>query len=444
VTLALTGGTVLTSLSPPRLVEADVVIDGDRISAVGTAASGTARRDCSGCLIIPGNVCAHTHLYSALARGMPFHLEPPANFLQILQRVWWRLDRALDAESIRASALVGGMEALLCGTTALVDHHASPNAIDGSLDVIADALQELGLRSVLCYEVTDRDGPDRARAGIEENRRFASGSTVRPMARSMIGAHASFTLSDETLAACAALAEETRAGIHIHVAEDGADQGDSESRFAMPVVERLAKAGALNERALLAHCVHVHPSEIELISDSGATVAHSARSNMNNGVGRAPVEAFSAARVALGTDGIGADMFDESRSAYWRTREESLDQGPSLTMERLGTGARFAGQAFGEPLLGRIEPGAPADLSVLDYSAPTPLEDGTIAGHWFFGLSSRHVRDVMVAGELVVADRRLTGLDQDKVAAEASAAAGRMWRRLEDIPAHSFQPAGDL
>jgi putative selenium metabolism protein SsnA len=444
VALALTGGTVLTSLSPPRLVQADVVVEGGRISTVAPAPGGAARRDCSGCIVIPGNVCAHTHLYSALARGMPFDFEPPANFIQILQRVWWRLDRALDAESIRASALVGGMEALLCGTTTVFDHHASPNAIEGSLDLIADALQEVGIRSSVCYEVTDRDGPERARAGIEENRRFAAGSVERSIARPMIGAHASFTLSDETLAACVALAEETRTGIHIHVAEDGADQGDSESRFAMPVVERLTKAGAMNERALLAHCVHVHPSEIELIRDSGATVAHNARSNMNNGVGRAPVEAFSAAQVALGTDGIGADMFAESKSAYWRVREESLDWEPGYTLGWLGTGARFAGRAFGEPLLGRIEPGAPADVTVLEYPWPTPLEESTIAGHWFFGLSSWNVRDVVVAGELVVADRRLTRVDQDKVAAEASAAAGRMWRRLEEIPAHPFEPEGDL
>ena len=166
----LSGGIVVTSLDPVRVSGDDVHVKDGRIVAEG----GGERHDCSGCLVLPGNVCAHTHLYSALARGMPYGLEPPEDFLQILQRVWWRLDRALDEDSVRASALVGGMEALLSGTTTLVDHHASPNAIDGSLDVIEDALRTSGIRSVLCYETSDRDGPERAQAGLEENRRFAN------------------------------------------------------------------------------------------------------------------------------------------------------------------------------------------------------------------------------------------------------------------------------
>jgi cytosine/adenosine deaminase-related metal-dependent hydrolase len=152
MTLTLAGGLVVTALDPVTVVEGDVAIEDGRISAVAASLPRTGSvLDCGGCVLIPGNVNAHTHLYSALARGMPYALAAPTSFVEILQRVWWRLDRALDEESVRASAVVGGMEALLCGTTTLVDHHASPNAIDGSLDVIADALQELGLRSVLCY-----------------------------------------------------------------------------------------------------------------------------------------------------------------------------------------------------------------------------------------------------------------------------------------------------
>ncbi len=162
--VALCGGTVAVSLDPPDLVRADLVIAGDRVTQVGTAPQGAARRDCSGTLLIPGNVCSHHHLYSALARGMPYQLEAPADFVQILQRVWWRLDRALDEPAVRLSALLGGLDALLAGTTTIVDHHASPNAIDGSLDIIAGALRDLGLRCVLCYEVSDRDGAERAAA----------------------------------------------------------------------------------------------------------------------------------------------------------------------------------------------------------------------------------------------------------------------------------------
>jgi cytosine/adenosine deaminase-related metal-dependent hydrolase len=221
--MIISGATVVTSLDPVRVSSDDVHVQDGRIVAEG----GRQRRDCSGCLVVPGNVCAHTHLYSALARGMPYDLDPPEDFLQILQRVWWRLDRALDEDSVRASALVGGMEALLTGTTTLVDHHASPNAIDGSLDVIEEALSSLGVRSVLCYETSDRDGLERAEAGLAENRRFAK--RVRreqpPLARALIGAHASFTLSDDTLAACALAARDLESATRSSFTVAGSPRG---------------------------------------------------------------------------------------------------------------------------------------------------------------------------------------------------------------------------
>ena len=294
-TLALGGGTVVLGLDPVEVASADVVIEGDRIAAVGPAPRGMPRRDCSGTLILPGNVCAHTHLYSALSRGMPYRLAPPGNFLQILQRIWWRLDRALDEPSIRMSALAGGLDALLAGTTTVFDHHASPNVIDGSLDVIAAALGELGLRSVLCYEVTDRDGPGRAAAGIAENARFLKDSS-EPLARGLMGAHASFTMSDATLEACAGTAAAAGTGVHIHVAEDAADQRDARASRGRGVVDRLAAAGVVTDRALLAHCVHVDDREREILLASGATIAHNARSNMNNGVGHSPLAVLARGR----------------------------------------------------------------------------------------------------------------------------------------------------
>jgi putative selenium metabolism protein SsnA len=441
MTSALTGGTVLTSLSPPRVLQGDVVFEGSTIVDVGEAPPDANRRDCSGCLIVPGNVCAHMHLYSALARGMPFSLDPPTNFVQILQRVWWRLDRALDLDTIRVSALLGGMEALLSGTTTLIDHHASPNAIDGSLDVIADTLEELGIRSVLCYEVTNRDGPERADAGLDENRRFLKAASGRTLTRGMVGAHASFTLSEETLGACVEIGDEAGAGLHIHVAEDQADQVDSEARFGRRVVDRLAGARALTDATLLAHCVHLNDAEMETVRGSGATVAHNPRSNMNNGVGRAPIRGLGG-RVALGTDGIGSDMFAESQAGFWRLREDDLAAGPDWCLKRLIEGARFIRPLFGGQPFGRLEAEAPADLVVLDYRSPTPLESENVAGHWAFGLSSKDVRDVMVGGELVVADRRLTRVDQDKIPELAAKAAERLWSRLEDIGPHPFEPAG--
>jgi putative selenium metabolism protein SsnA len=436
---ALCGGTVVTSLDPVRVVAADVVIAGDRVASVGTAPAGVPRRDCSETLVLPGNVCAHHHLYSALSRGMPYRLAAPLTFLEILQRVWWRLDRALDEPAVRLSALVGGLDAVRAGTTTVIDHHASPNAIDGSLDVIADALAELGLRSVLCYEVSDRDGPARAAAGVAENRRFAR--TARPLARGMVGAHASFTLGEDTLRACVQAAQEARVGIHIHVGEDAADQRDAQVRHGMRVVERLGRAGVLGPRALLAHCVHVSGPEIAQIADRGGAVAHNPRSNMNNRVGYCPL-APAGARVALGTDGIGADMLAESQLGYFRAVEAGGVSGAGWPLRRLAEGARIVGEAFGEPGHGTIEPGAPADLTVLAYPAPTPVDGESLAGHWLFGLSSRQVRDVVVGGEMVVADGRSTRVDEVEIAHRAAAEAARLWARLDDIPAHPFTPKG--
>jgi putative selenium metabolism protein SsnA len=441
--LLLHGGRVVTSLAPCRVVDADVLLAEGRVVEVSDDLdpAGATRIDCGGCLVVPGNVCAHTHVYSALARGMPFALDPPTNFVEILQRVWWRLDRALDDESVRASALVGGMEALLAGTTTLVDHHASPNAIDGSLDVIADAFESLGLRSVLCYEVTDRDGPERADAGVEENHRFLAETAEGSLTRGMVGAHASFTLSEETLAACVDVAHDAGAGIHVHAAEDDADERDAEARFGRRVAERLADAGALDDRTLLAHCVHLDAHECEVVREAGAWVAHNARSNMNNAVGRTPLAELIGVRVALGTDGIGADMFEESRAGFFRRREDTLGAPFDWPLAHLAEGGRFVAGVFDEPGLGTVGPGAPADLAILDSPTPAPLTADNLPGHWVFGLSSRAVRDVIVGGEVVVRDRGLTRLDQDELAAKAAVEAKRMWDRMEEIGPHPFEPA---
>jgi putative selenium metabolism protein SsnA len=437
--MILTGGTIVASLDPVRVERRELHVAEGRVATEG----GTLRRDCSGCLVIPGNVCAHTHLYSALARGMPYALDPPANFVQILQRIWWRLDRALDEESIRASALIGGMEALLSGTTTLIDHHASPRAIDGSLDVIEESLRMLGVRAVLCYETSDRDGVAAAAAGVRENDRFLRrvADERPPLARGMVGAHASFTLSDETLAACGETARAHQAGLHIHVAEDAADELDAVARAGRRVVARLAESRVLDERTLLAHGVHLDDDEVGLVRSTNASIAHNARSNMNNAVGRARLAALGE-RVSLGTDGIGSDMFEESRTAFFRLREDGSPAGGDWPLERLAESARLAGRVFAEPLLGTLEPGAPADLVVLDYAAPTPVRESSLAGHWVFGLSSRAVRDVMVDGEWVVLDRRLVRADQDELAATALGEAERLWHRMDELAAHPFEPRG--
>ncbi len=432
MTTVLSGATVVEALDPVAVAVGPLAVDEGRIAHDPRRSGET--RDCSGCVIVPGNVCAHTHLYSALARGMPYRLAPPENFLQILQRIWWRLDRALDLDGVRSSALVGGMDALLSGTTTVIDHHASPNAVDGSLDVLAGALGGLGLRSVLCYETSERDGATVTGAGLAENRRFLgrlAGSPV-PLTRGLVGAHASFTLSDETLRACIELAADFRVGVHVHAAEDAIDAH---------AVERLAAFDGLDERTLLAHGVHLDEHEAALVVGAGAWLAHNTRSNMNNSVGRAHVAGYPG-RLPLGTDGIGSDMFEESRTAYFRLREDDGAAPASWPLARLADGARLAARIFDEPLLGTLRSGAPADLVVLDYDAPTPLDAESVAGHWLFGLGSRFVRDVMIAGEWVVLDRELVRGDGMQIAHDARREAARLWRRVDELPPHTFEPKG--
>ena len=221
-------------------------------------------------------------------------------------------------------------------------------------------------------------------------------------------------------------------GLHIHAAEDAVDAG---------AVRRLASVGALNERTLVAHAVHVADDEIEALRASGAFVAHNARSNMNNGVGRSPVGALGA-RVALGTDGIGSDLFEETRVAFLRRRDEDITVAPDWAVERLATSAALAGRIFDEPLLGTIATGAPADIVVLDYAPPTPIDATNLAAHLVFGASSGNVRDVVVDGEVVVRDRRLTRIDETELLARAREQSKRLWRRVDDVPEHEFTPRG--
>jgi len=322
----------LVTLDPPAVSRGDLRVEGGLVVDCGDqleAQPDDEVIDLNGKQLMPGMVNSHTHLYSALSRGMPAPPRTPANFTDILELIWWRLDRALDEETIYWSAMAGAMDAARAGTTCLFDHHSSPSNLVGSLQIVRQAIEKVGLRAVLCYEVTDR-GSDRERDhGVGENRAFlrwarhatAHASEMSPaLFRAMVGAHASFTLSDESLEACSAVMKEFDAGLHIHVAEDRCDVDDAQSRFRMGVVERLAKHGALNRRSILAHGIHLSDADIAIAREAGVWFAHNPRSNMNNQVGYAPVAKFGD-RVVLGTDGIGADMFEESKFAFFKGRD---------------------------------------------------------------------------------------------------------------------------
>ena len=335
----------------------------------------------------PGLVCGHHHLYSSLARGMPAPPKVPTSFREILEQVWWRLDAALDLDMIRWSAMLGAVEALQCGTTAIIDHHESPNAIEGSLTVIADACEEVGVRVNVAYGVTDRHGADGARRGLAENERY-----LRDGGRGMVGVHAAFTCTDDTLTAAAELASHLGVGVHIHVAE-GIDDIEAGERLA-PLA---------SDDWLLVHCVH-------LDRHLPGTIAHNPRSNMNNAVGYArPTERSN--RVVLGTDGIGADMLEELRVAYARLREHDVQASPDTVAAWLDNGYAFF-------------PEARRDEVVWSYDhASSPW-------HVAFTPGMRALDVTLAGGERVLVDGRPTRVDLDEVRAKAGEQAARLFARL--------------
>ncbi len=440
--MLITNATLITWENPNRVIEnGAVLIEGDVIRDVGASSDLEARYpdaerlDAGGQLAMPGGICAHTHFYGAYARGMAIPGPAPKNFPEILQRLWWPLDKALDEESVRFSALVCLVDAIKHGTTTLIDHHASPNFIDGSLDVIADAVDEAGLRAVLCYEVTDRDGPAKAQAGIAENVRFLRAAADRPLVGATFGLHASMTLSDETLEACAAAAVGLDTGFHIHVAEHEADEEDSLSKYGERIAHRLARLGILGPKTIVAHGVHVDAAERAVLKESGTWVSHQPRSNMNNAVGAAAIDTMLAEGIplALGNDGFTNNMWAEWKAAYLlhkvANRDPRMAQGDAIARMATDHNARLAEVFFPGQTIGQLAPGAVADVILVDYRPFTPLTAGNAPWHILFGFESSMVTTTIVAGRVLMRDRRLLTLDEVAIAGAAQAYAPKVWER---------------
>jgi cytosine/adenosine deaminase-related metal-dependent hydrolase len=393
--LAIAGGTVVT-LDPPSVERRDVLL----------GIEPRRRLDASGCLVMPGLVIAHTHLYAALARGMAAPPDPTRSFQEILERVWWRLDAALDENSLRASAEEALLDAALSGATVVIDHHESPSFIEGSLDVLAQAARTVGVTVALSYGATDRHGPKGAADGLAECER-----AIQEGLPAMVGLHAGFTVSDETLWAAADLARRKGAWLHVHVAENRCD---------MESFERLDRVGAIGPRTLLAHGVHLSPGERARVEEAGAWIAHNPRSNLQNAVGYADVRTLGS-RVALGTDGMDGDLFTEARVAHLCAREAYGPEGGIDAVSLLANSQRLADAAVGP---------RPGDWIVLEYDPPTPLTAANLAGHVLFGLGTRHVRDVVVNGEAIVEGRRSVRVDGARVHARSREQAVRLWERM--------------
>ena len=419
------------TLAPPSVEACDIRIDEGTI--VERAPRLTRKRDddvvdLKGWIVMPGFVCSHTHLYSALSRGMPSPSTPPRNFVEILKRVWWKLDEALDEESIYYSALAGAIESVKFGTTTLIDHHASPNSILGSLDIIKHAMSQVGLRGVLCYETTDRGGTKRRNEGLGENERFVTENASNTHFRGTIGAHASFTLSNESLALLGELARLYDCGVHIHVAEDKADVLDSQRSHNKDIVDRLRTFGVLRNKSILVHGVHLTKREFSVVEKANAWMVHNPRSNMNNAVGYAPLRWYGA-HAALGTDGFPSDMFEEAKFGYFRNAESDFRVEFSRLPVMLQNGQKLAGEFFGRSF-GTLEKGSPADLVVLEYASPTPLTSRNLHGHFLFGMNSTMIQHVIVNGDWIVWNKQLVGIDEDAVMRKAAAVAKKLWSRM--------------
>jgi putative selenium metabolism protein SsnA len=446
--MLITNGRVVTFGERNEIIDKGAVrIDGPVITDVGDTGQLLATFpheetvDAHGQLIMPGNICGHTHFYGAFARGMAIPGDPPRDFPEILAKLWWRLDKALTLEDVRYSALVCLVDAIKHGTTTLIDHHASPNAIEGSLDAIAEAVQAAGLRASLCYEVSDRDGPERARAGIAENVRFANSvaSSLAPMLGASFGLHASLTLSSETLAECVAAAQGLDIGFHIHAAEGVADEEDSLKRSGKRVIERLHDAGILGPKSIMVHCVHVDAWEMEILRNTGTWATHQPRSNMNNAVGVAPVEMMlrGGIPVGMGNDGFSNNMWAEWKTAYlvhkvWHGDPRRAG-GYDIMQMAVANNAALARVFWPEGTVGELSPGAHADLILVDYHPFTELSAGNLPWHILFGFEADAVTSTMVAGKWLMRDRQLLTLDEAAIAARARELSAGVWERYATL-----------
>ncbi len=450
--MLITNGTIITLGAENRVIENGAVcIRGDRIADIGKTSHLIAKYpneeqlDAHGKLVMPGSIVAHTHFYGAFARGMSLPPgPPPKNFPEILQQLWWKIDRALTLDDCRQSALVCLVDAIRNGTTTLIDHHASPNAIDGSLDAVADTVLESGLRASLCYEVTDRNGAAGAKAGIRENVRFikkvASGEwrVARKRLAASFGVHASFTVSDKTLDQCLDAIDGLDTGFHIHVAEDIADEDDALQKFKLRVGERLESRGVFGPKTIAAHCVQVDVGEIELLRRTKTNVAHNARSNMNNAVGVADVLGMlrRGINVGLGNDGFTNNQFAEMKTAYLLHKSARRDprvMGADQVVQMAYANNAKIAQVFWKPRVGELSIGAFADIILLDYVPYTPLTAGNFPWHLIFGMDGTHITHTICAGKLLMKDRQLLTLDEEAIAAKAREAAKKVWKRVQEI-----------
>ncbi|MCS7117376.1 MAG: amidohydrolase [Thaumarchaeota archaeon] len=442
------GGLVVTMDENLRVVhDGAVLVEGDRIVAVDKAdrlkseAKADSIIDARDCFVLPGLICGHTHLYGIALRGSGMRVEPPSDFLQILQRVWWPLDERLENDAAYASALAACMEMALTGTTCFADTYSAPNGIDGSLDAIARAVNEVGLRGMISFEATERRSREEGVRGLRENERFLS---VSPVGRvmGMVSIHASFTVTDDLVGKGVEIAERFGCPITIHVSEGPNDVYHNIERYGMRTVERLERLGLLSPRAVLAHCVHLTSREISIIARTGASVAHNPMSNMLNAVGVAPVPEMlrSGVNVCLGNDGYVFDAFENIRAAFLVHKVHRRDPTIISAREVLEMATNRAARSYGLKDLGSLAAGKLADVVVVRPRVMAAPYSGDPYSYVINGLRGSDVKAVMVGGELIVREGRLLKVDQREAESRVLRSIQTLWERLGEGPHHAVEP----
>jgi putative selenium metabolism protein SsnA len=439
--ILIQNGTLITFGTDCRVLEGQaLLIEGGRIARIAPKAeiAGPFDQviDASGQVVLPGLVNGHMHFYSTMVRGLG-KAAPSANFQEVLENLWWRLDRKLTLDDVELSAQMVLFDAIRKGTTTLIDHHASPFAVTGSLDRIARAVKTMGVRACLCYEVSDRDGDAITDQGLEENAAFARrcAAEMDPQLRALFGLHAAFTLSDRTLDRAAALGRDLGVGFHVHVAEARSDVQANLDRHGKTPVARLDERGMLGRDTIAGHCVHVTSEDMDLLAASGTFVAHNPQSNLNNAVGIADVQGLvgRGVRVGLGTDAMTVAMLEEIRVGLWaqHLRQDNPTCGfMELASTLVARNPELASQLWGFPL-GTLAEGAAADVILVDYHPPTPLDGNSALGHLVFGISQAVVDTTICGGKVLMAGKQLRiGVDEAELAARSRELSARLWERF--------------
>ncbi|MFI3312741.1 MAG: putative aminohydrolase SsnA [Eubacteriales bacterium] len=425
----------------PYFEKGGVVLDGTKILAVGSQADMRAQYpqaeivDAHGGVIMPAFINTHTHIYSALARGLAINGNNPTNFLEVLEGLWWNIDRHLTLKGTKASADALMMDCIKQGVTTIFDHHASFCEIPGSLMEIAKAAKEFGVRSCLCYEVSDRDGEEKSIQSVQENADFIDYCEKHPdpMLAAMFGGHALFTISDKTFERMVA-ANNGRVGYHIHVAEGMNDVYDSLQNYGRRPIQRLQDHGILGDKTILGHCIHVNTAEMEIIANTGTMCVNNPESNMGNAVGCSPIIQLlnHGITVGLGTDAYTNDMLESIKVALAIQKHNACHPNVGwceVTDMLFKNNAIMAEKSFGTKL-GTLQAGAAADVIVMDYKPFTPFSDGNIDGHMLFGMTGRQCETTIANGKILMQDRKMVGIDEEAINANILVESKKLWSEL--------------